>query len=144
MGPEVKQLGTIEKDNGSEICLGFFNDPTMKEVSAIIFSCTATWGKLSSMTENLDVNKNILTTWSSYPDGKPVLGESSNPDHKEKIYDGLQIYHNPYASIPINPEIFRKERVVQHYLNKSTNKWVYESRCNSLIYRQVLSMSLSK
>lgn len=114
----------------------------MKEISAILFSCTATWGKLSSMAENPDADKNIHTIWGSYPDGKPVSGESANPEHKEMIYDGLQIYHNPYASIPLAPEIFRKQRVVQHYLNRSTNEWVYESRCNSLMYRQAFSMPL--
>jgi hypothetical protein len=138
-GPEAKQLGYIEKDNGAEIYLGFFNDSTMKEVSAILFSCTATWGKLSAMADNQEAQKTIQTLWATAPDGKPIIGDSSRPEHQENIFDGLQIYHNPYASIPLSPEIFRRPRVVQHYLDKKSGEWVCEGRCDSLLYRQAFS-----
>lgn len=144
MGPEAKELGAIEKDNGAEISLGFFNDQSMKEISAVLFSCTATWGKLSAMAVNENLEKNIQTLWATAPNGKPTVGDIKRPEHQEQIFDGLQIYHNPYASIPLPPDIFRKARVVQHYFDQKIGEWVYEGKCDSLLYRQVFSTAIEK
>ncbi len=143
-GPEAKNLGTIEKDNGAEIYLGFFNDPTMKEISAVLFSSTATWGKLSNMADNKKAEKSIQTLWATEPDGAPVPGDSSRPEHQEKVFDGLQIYHNPYATIPLSPNIFKRKRVVQHYMDRESGEWFYEGRCDSLLYRQAFIVPKDK
>lgn len=105
--PPTVYLNSIEKDNGSEIPLGFFNDDSMKEVSAIIFSCNALWSKLSGKEKTL----NFLTT----------QGIAMGRTH-ELIEDGLFIFHNPYAKYPLNKSIFKKDRVCQVYLNDSSQR----------------------
>lgn len=47
-------LNDVTKDNGSEIPLGFFNDDSMKEISAIIFNANAIWSKLSDRKRSLN------------------------------------------------------------------------------------------
>lgn len=105
--PPTVYLNSIEKDNGSEIPLGFFNDDSMKEVSAIIFSCNALWSKLSDQEKTL----NFLTE-------QGMVMERTH----ELVEDGLFIFHNPYAKYPLDKSIFRKDRVCQVYLNDSSQK----------------------
>jgi hypothetical protein len=100
--PPTVYLNNVKKDNGSEIPLGFFNDDSMKEISAIIFNANAIWSKLSDRERHL----NFLTK-------QGITMERT----KELIEDGLFILHNPYAKYPLDKSIFRKERVCQVYVN---------------------------
>lgn len=138
-GPPSIQLGYVEKENGSEIPLGIFNDNGMAEISAIIFSCTATWGKLSALSKNPLTNTQIVSTWSTAPTGAPERRTCSPSEHDETILDGLQIYHNPYASCPLPPDTFRAPRVVQHFFDEDSQEWVYEGRLDALQFRLVLA-----
>ena len=102
--PPTVYLNDVKKDNGSEIHLGFFNNDSMKEISAIIFNSNALWSKLSSSERHL----NFLTK-------EGITMERT----KELVEDGLFILHNPYAKNPLDKSIFRKNRVCQVYLNES-------------------------
>ncbi len=102
--PPTIYLNSIEKDNGADIPLGFFNDDSMKEISAILFNANALWSKLNSRERNL----NFLTK-------KGIIIEKT----KELPEDGLMILHNPYAKYPLDKSIFRKDRVCQVYLNEN-------------------------
>lgn len=139
-GPPGIQLDYVEKDNGAEIPLGFFNNPDMSEVSAIIFSCTATWGKLSAMSENDMTNTKVTSIWATAPHGAPEARNCSPEDHDEYILDGLQVYHNPFAKYPLSPDILRANRVVQHYFDEKTNEWMHEGLTDALQVRQVLAI----
>lgn len=101
--PPTVYLNNIEKDNDAEIPLGFFNDDSMKEVSAIIFNANAIWSKLNNRERHL----NFLTK-------KGIIMEKTN----ELVEDGLFVLHNPYAKHPLDKSIFRKDRVCQVYLNE--------------------------
>lgn len=136
-GPPAINLGFVEKDNGAEIPLGFFNDEQLSEISAIIFSCTGTWGKLSAMSSNPATISKVHSIWATSPNGVPEKRQCSSSEHDEGILDGLQIYHNPYAKYPLPPEIFRAPRVVQHYVDRASQEWVYEGRTDALLFRQV-------
>lgn len=136
-GPPAVSLGNVEKDNGSEVPLGLFNNPEMAEVSAIVYSCTATWGKLSAMSKNPDTVTKVLSVWATPPDGVPEKRVGTPADCGETILDGLQVFHNPYAKFPLPPEIFRSERVVQHFFDEEIGEWVYEGRLDALLFRQV-------
>lgn len=106
--PPTVYLGSVEKDNGAEIPLGFFNDDSMSEISAIIFSATATWSKTKEISRNLIfLSKN----------------EIAMEVDKERLEDGLFIFHNPYAKIPLDKSIFRKDRVCQVYLDDGTESF---------------------
>lgn len=54
-GLEGKILEVLKKDNGAEVELGFFKDDNFLEISAILFSTTATWGKVEVMSNNSDI-----------------------------------------------------------------------------------------
>ncbi|MDP8566301.1 hypothetical protein [Methylophilus aquaticus] len=136
-GPPVKSLGFIEKDNGSEIELGIFNSNAYSEVSAIIFSCTASWGKVDAMCHEPDSKMVINSMWGSEPHGEPVQKTSYKHEYTELITDGLQIYHNPFAKFPLPLGVFRRKGVVQVYPDHETFELKEEEATRSLFYRMV-------
>lgn len=135
--PPTVHLGYVEKDNGAEIPLGFFNAPGMSEVSAVAFSCLATWGKVSAMSGNEEAEGIVSSMWASPPTGKPVRRVGSWHEHVEVVRDGLQIFHNPFARYPVPPEFFRAPRVIQHYRDPDTGEWHYEGITSALLSRSV-------
>ncbi|MFG0720858.1 hypothetical protein ACF8PU_04115 [Pseudomonas sp. GLN_6] len=143
-GPPTVQLGFVTKDNGSEVPLGFFNDSGMEEVSAVIFSCTATWGKLSAMCDSPEKITTVWSTWATYPNGVPEKRLLGPKEHAETVIDGLQVYHNPYARYPLDPSIFKGDRVVQHFYCEAENEWVYEGRTDALLTRGTFSYMKSE
>ena len=138
-GPPKVNLGFVEKDNGTEIQVGLFNDSCISEISAIIFSCVATWGKLCAMSEN-PINETMVSSiWGTPSNGIPEIRNCFSGDHNETVSDGLQVFHNPYAKYPLDPSFFRSERVVQLYFDKINGKWIHEGEENCLHFRQVIN-----
>lgn len=139
-GPPSVKLGTIEKDNGSSIDLGFFNSDVMSEVSAIIFSCTATMGKVTALSTRYKIpGPEAFFDYMRYDkDKKPEMHTNiPRAQYNETLKDGLQIYHNPFAKYKLPIEIFRSEGVIQHYLDPVTNMLKTEGEETALIWRQV-------
>jgi len=137
-GLQAKKLGCVYKDNGSPIELGLFNNQNMNEISAVIFSCTATWGKISALCNNPKLHSIFISVWSNGPNGEPVPVVEKRENYEETLIDGLQIYHNKYASNPLDPAVFRREGVVQHYYDFSKNEWSYEGTRDCLQFRSVM------
>jgi hypothetical protein len=133
-GPAGKELGVICKDNGAPIKLGLFNDEEMSGISAIIFSCTATMGKLRALSNSPGIVI-FNSVWSEGQNGIPVEVKKTGEDYKESVVDGLQIYHNPFAQFPLSPRIFSRPGVVQHYFNFDLKEWTYEGISGCLMWR---------
>lgn len=139
-GPPVKQLGFVEKDNGANIPLGFFNDDQISEISAIIYSCTATWGKLDAVVDNNKVERIIESVWSTEPNGEPKKRTCLAKEYEESLTDGIQIYYNPYAKNPLPPEIFRRRGVLQCIPNTKTKTLIEEESTRNLLFRHVTNI----
>ncbi|ALI01655.1 hypothetical protein C1Y08_24330 [Pseudomonas sp. FW306-02-F02-AA] len=122
-GPPSVKLGEIEKDNGSTFDLGIFENDQWSEVSAVIFSCVATWGKTVAMSTHAR-NGFVAATWGTNSSGESAKRMSRIGVPSETISDGLQIFHNPYAKNPLDLRVFRRKGVVQHY--QSNAGWVRE------------------
>ena len=96
----------FKKPNGTKVDLGYFLDDRMKEVSAVIFSNIATWGKVRAL--SADPNPNILFGTKRLNLGglKPHQKLVRKRDHQESLLDGLHIFVNPYATNPLPPSMF--------------------------------------
>jgi hypothetical protein len=136
-GPPGVKLGFVEKDNGTQVPLGMFQSEEYSDVSAIIFSCTATWGKVDALTKGSQIECNIIATWGGKPNGKPYATQRPRAAHMETLEDGLQVFHNPFASNPLDLRIFRRAGVVQHYICANRRVWVCEEQDNCLHTRMV-------
>lgn len=107
----------IEKpQTGSTIPIGIFRDSSYEDVSAVIFTCTLTLGKLTSLClsngayslnsvynirQNCDTNKYLLQ-----------IVDSSCP---ENIADGVFVFHNPNAKNKLSEDFFGKIAVMQFF-----------------------------
>jgi hypothetical protein len=131
-GPPSVHLGTLEKNNGSSIDLGIFTNDGWSEVSAVMFSCVATWGKTVAMSTRPRFGL-VATSWGTDASGKSEMRVGRIGVPSETISDGLHIFHNPYARRPLDRRIFRRAGVVQHY--SSERGWVREEYGSCLQFR---------
>ena len=135
-GPPNVRLNFVKKNNGSDIELGVFNDDRMEEISAVIFSCTATWGKVNALApESSNCQTTVNSLWYSEPFGELVQKTGTQSEVGEMITDGLQVYHNPNALYPLSPDIFRRMGVVQEFYNSESKEWIHEEINRNLVSR---------
>tara|TARA_R100000935_G_C2803922_1_gene151756 strand:+ start:51 stop:1130 length:1080 start_codon:yes stop_codon:yes gene_type:complete len=110
-----KKDSIIKPGTESEIPVGLFNNDGHKHISAIIFSCTTTLGKLTSLdlsNGNMNQTNAVLNIRNDYE--KPFYKiQSVSKDSPEELGDGLMIFHNPKSNAPIDPEIFKKSNAIQ-------------------------------
>ncbi|MGM1044509.1 MAG: hypothetical protein ACQEXX_00020 [Bacillota bacterium] len=104
----------IKIDTCAEIPLGLFFDQKYKDISAIIFSCTVTLGKLTSLaiSKGNDVFQTVVNIRhdSDAPHFKFQKVSKLNP---EELSDGLFILHNPNAKNKLSLSAFSKTNAVQ-------------------------------
>jgi hypothetical protein len=133
-----KALWEVLKDNGSPIELGMFATPEYREISAVIFNGCATLGKVRAMSSDPSAGIIFSALRLNTKSDKPHIIKSTKQQYEENLFDGLRIYHNPYASHPISPALFRHASVFQsYYLN---DDWVYEQRDGQLLSRSVVTI----
>lgn len=135
--PKGQQIGSVLKRNGAPISVGLFNSGSAKEISAVVFNPTATWGKALALSQDPD-SHSVFTAVSLNVSGsiphKTTLPKASYSEH---LIDGLRVYHNPHASYPLPTEIFRNRRVFQAYWDHKEGTWVYEQNDGQLLFRNV-------
>ncbi|PKO66673.1 MAG: hypothetical protein CVU22_14900 [Betaproteobacteria bacterium HGW-Betaproteobacteria-16] len=133
--PPTVNLGFVEKENGSQIPLGVFNDDQWQEVSAVLFSCTATMGKVDMLCTDSSLHALGMSVWGGKPNGAAYERTGTRQEIGETLTDGLQVYHNPYARYPLDPRVFRRPGVVQHYYCHDREDWFFEELDNCLQIR---------
>ncbi|AUH00133.1 hypothetical protein CWC46_10165 [Prodigiosinella confusarubida] len=137
-GPPNQYLDYITKDNGTEIPLGFFCDEQYENISAVMFNCNATWGKVVAIANKNNPLGQISSVWAVPPTGKPKGTICKPSEYNENILDGLMIFHNPYAKKPLSPSIFKSERVVQFFPDYKTKTLQVENYNDCLHSRTVI------
>ncbi len=169
-----KKIKSIINKNGQDIELGIFTNDSYKEISAIIFSNTATFGKAISQSKmsnttirstrfrifklnefiseygvksfglneiRLSETHTVMTT--RMPMDDIVFGSDvhfcDSFEHNETHLDGLHIYYNPYAEIPLDNDLFEAYEITQNYFDLNTNEIVPIHNDGSLVSRQVFT-----
>jgi len=140
-GPPSVRIGSIEKDNGATINMGIFCDHGWAEVSAVMFSCVATWGKAVAMSTEPRLGR-VTASWGTDESGRSEMRVSRIGLPSESISDGFQVFHNPYALRPLSLELFRRKGVVQHYFSRY-HGWVRENYDDCLQFRFTQTLDLA-
>ena len=140
-GPPSTQIRSIEKDNGATIDMGIFCDEGWAEVSAVMFSCVATWGKAVAMSTEPKLGC-VMASWGTDESGRPEMRVARIGQPSERISDGFQIFHNPYALRPVPLDAFRRKGVVQHYFSPR-HGWVRENYGDCLQFRLTQTFDLT-
>lgn len=102
------------KESSAEVPFGLFRDGRAAEVSAVIFSSVATFGKVQALAPAereawffaLRYNDNGL---------QPSFVRSRRQDYEETLADGLHLFLNPHASRPLDPAPFLGREIAVHY-----------------------------
>jgi len=138
--PQPKSLVfSVKKATGADIELGVFQNGFMPDVSAVIFSTCATWGKVRAL--SVDPNPNILFTALRLNLTGPIPHciKAKKSEYLESLLDGLRVYHNPDAIYPLDPAIFRSPDVMQSYYSQDAEDWEHEQGDGQLLFRTVVT-----
>ncbi len=91
----------------SKIPIGIFKDPLNADISAIIFSCTVTLGKLTALAiSHGDIVFNNVYEFLRNCENNKYLLRIVSPEYPENIAEGTFIFHNPHATNKIDENLF--------------------------------------
>jgi hypothetical protein len=130
----------VQKKPNVDINLGLFTRPDMQEVSAVLFSTTATFCKVRAMSKT---DYPIIFNAIRYAEDKDPPADfiqASQSDYSESIFDGLQVFLNPFAAVPLNPAIFNGKRVLIHTYNPYKKVYDLTIPDGFLYHRQCISV----
>ncbi|MBL5859756.1 glycosaminoglycan attachment site [Serratia fonticola] len=109
-------VGGVIKNENSSIDLGYFCSDEFSDVSAVIYSNLATWGKVRGLADNPNA-ETVYSTFHPNSDSLfPIVKQTLKSDYHEHLCDGLFVMHNPFAQRPIKPDFFGNERIAQCYV----------------------------
>ena len=155
LNDEIKCIDVLTKSNGARVVLGLFTNDRYKDISAVIFSTTATFskalvqtpfkgmvhatryremsldeflakeGQQALGTSQISLAQNYDVFRTCFIDGETVCGSDMHlcdaSQNTESYLDGLNIYYNPFADYPINPEMLSAQEVAHNYYDKEQN-----------------------
>ncbi|WP_305846300.1 hypothetical protein [Photobacterium kishitanii] len=132
-GPDEVKVPIVMKNDAIPLELGIFTSDKFKEISAIIFSTTATIGKAIVQSE---LERNIRV--SRYHEFEGLLMEiKPNKQHFETHLDGLQIHHNPYAEVKLDPNLFSNYEITHYYYDIEKEKIDNQQKSYTIISRNI-------
>lgn len=130
---EYFPLDYIKKpgSKNAQIPLSLFDDPELANVSAILFSCTVTLGKLTSLSKSINNSPlNLNTVLLIRQESKPPhfwFQDVSETD-PELHSDGLFVFHNPNAKVKLPSEVFEQSCALQIMSDGGDHLKIYGNR----------------
>lgn len=124
MGYEYKDH-ILKPGTSSEIPIGMFLDNKLDHVSAIIFSCTLTLGKLTSISisqkkSHVQLNSVMCIRHDvDFPHYKPQI---ISPESPEYLSDGVFIFHNLFAKSPLPKNTFNQTNAIEVFFDTNEKK----------------------
>lgn len=113
----------IQKNEaGVALPLGIFLNSKYSQISAIMYTCTNTIGKLTALalSRGLYSFNSVLDIVRDIEDHNfPFKFRIVSSNSPERISDGVFIFHNPHAKNPIMPEIFKNTNVTHVFLKNN-------------------------
>lgn len=80
------------------------------------------------------------------PLGDIVFGSDmhlcNSSEHRESHLDGLHIYYNPYAGIPLDKDLFQAYEITHNWYDESLEEMICHHNDGSLVSRQVFTSHL--
>lgn len=134
-------IGGSTKPSGANVPFGMFLDDRAKEISAVIFSSTATYGKLRALSVgSSDTAVFQARRYNDHEFGKPTDIVAVKRDYTESLLDGLNIYLNPFATTPLDPTAFGRAGVAVHFWEPRQGLRMSHVPHGHLIYRMVYTV----
>ncbi len=120
--PENKKQAL--KANGSAVPLGLFMSDDYAHISAVVFSSVATFGKTRALGKH--EGEFVFFATRIRNNAEPIRIVARNDEYKESLTDGLKLYTNPYATLPIDATLF-EDPGIWRYVTKEDGTYVVSS-----------------
>lgn len=142
IGPDGKYRfqRTVTKQSGASIELGLFACGAMPEVSAVLFSNTATMSKVHALNSDLDTMMWFSALFFNAHGTEPILQNFEKKDYHESLLDGLYVFHNPQALYPLPFSCFNHEDITQGTLVDDNPVPRYKCKHGHLIQRSSFTL----
>lgn len=131
-----RNIEKVKKPNGVELDLGVFTTDKFKEISAVIFSTTATFSKALVQS---DFSNHCTVSSRRYKCGEGWFGYidqiSEKRVYEETHLDGLHICYNPFAKNPLDRKVFDSYEVTHNTYNLETKVMESDHNDGSLVSR---------
>lgn len=135
---EIPKPGT-----DSTVSVGLFNSDKYRDISAVLYSCTTTLGKLTSLAKSegyFSMNE-VYNLRRDYEDTEiPYKLQLVGVDSPELLTDGLFLFHNPLAKNKLDIRCFENTSVTQFYWKD--NKLFHTSNTYPIVCRLNISKML--
>jgi hypothetical protein len=134
-GGEHQFRQTAFKASGAPVELGLFTSNKMPEISAVIFSNTATLSKVHALNGDMSqlIYFSALTFNQKGPE--PILKHYEKTEYRESLLDGLYVFHNRHALYPLPFNYFDHDDVTQGALVGDSSVPRYKCKHGALIQR---------
>ncbi|MGQ7886815.1 hypothetical protein [Paenibacillus sp. WC2504] len=131
-----KKVKAIKKNEKTELPLGLFLDKKYEGISAVIFSNTATIGKARVLSDD---NRFMFIASERYNDNglDKLMQVEEKKEYHESILDGLHIFHNPNAKIPLEIDEFHHPDIANSYYDPAEEEFYTEIKHEALYYRMI-------
>jgi hypothetical protein len=100
-------LEAVIKPNGSTIELGWFKDDRYAHISAVMYSALGTFGKARALGK--DEGEYVFHAIRIRNNTEPLQIIASKADYSETLTDGLRLFINPHATVPLSIDPFKDE-----------------------------------
>lgn len=128
----------VVKNESAKVPVGYFADDSYNDVSAVIYSSLATWGKVRALADSPDANSVYITLHPNPKDIRAIVRQTPKAEYKEHLLDGLYIFHNPFATRPLDPKTLAHPRLAQVFVG-SDGELRFEAPDDFLLIRFLLS-----
>ncbi|CEP40433.1 hypothetical protein [Paraclostridium sordellii] len=112
----IKKDKVIKEETQANIPIGIFFNNEYEDVSAVIYSCTMTIGKLTSLSisEGNQSCNSVYNIRKNYNNNKYLL-HIVDGDNPEDLADGVFVFHNPNAKNKLPDSVFEGINVTQFF-----------------------------
>jgi hypothetical protein len=123
------------KASGAPVELGLFTSNKMPEISAVIFSNTATLSKVHALNGDLTQMMWFSALTFNQQGPEPVLANYEKANYCESLLDGLYVFHNRHALHPLPFSYFNHDDITQGALVGDSPVPKYNCKHGALIQR---------
>lgn len=137
-------VSAVFKNENTTIPVGLFTTDEYKDVSAVIYSSLATWGKIKAMA-NKPKDIAVYNTLHAHSKSSliPEVRSTMKADYEEDIADGIYIIHNPFAEQPIQASTFHHKRIAQYFIDQDGGISISAPE-DFLLVREIISMRIQE
>lgn len=136
---DVWEEGQFMKNDTVPLPTGLFLDNRFAEVSAVIFSSVATFGKARVLSDTQ--GEIVVQAVRIRGNIEPIRIVSKLGDYEESLRDGLRVFHNPNAARPLHEALFEPDDVREFRLAPDRELWTTCHPDGDLCMRQIWNLT---